>query len=88
MEPASQFDLRQELERISTDFRAKAPPEVVEVMRKATEELLASGIVNRVLPVGATAPDFTLPDAVGRPYRLADAAARGPVVVTFYRGAW
>ena len=88
MEPASEFDLRQELERISTDFRAKAPSEVVDVMRKATEELLASGIVNRVLPVGAKAPEFTLPNAVGRPYVLADAAARGPVVVTFYRGAW
>jgi peroxiredoxin len=40
------------------------------------------------LPVGATAPMFSLPDAHGTPVALADRLADGPVVLSFYRGAW
>ena len=31
---------------------------------------------------------FTLPDASGQSTRLADLVARGPVVLSFYRGRW
>ncbi len=34
------------------------------------------------------APDFTLPDATGAPWHLADALARGPVLLILYRGDW
>jgi hypothetical protein len=40
------------------------------------------------LRVGERAPDFTLPDASGRPVALADYRGRKPVVLVFYRGAW
>jgi AhpC/TSA family len=58
------------------------------IMEKATEELIRSGLVERAKKVGDQAPDFTLPDAGGELVRLADLLARGPVVVTFYRGTW
>jgi hypothetical protein len=58
------------------------------VMEKATEDLIRSGIVERAKKIGDQAPDFTLPDATGESVRLADLLARGPVAVTFYRGAW
>jgi hypothetical protein len=38
--------------------------------------------------VGESAPDFTLPDADGRPVSLAAYRGRKPVVLVFYRGAW
>jgi hypothetical protein len=38
--------------------------------------------------VGQPAPDFTLPDAAGRPVRLADHRGHKPVVLVFYRGYW
>ena len=38
--------------------------------------------------VGQPAPDFTLPDAAGRPVSLADYRGRKPVVLVFYRGYW
>lgn len=41
-----------------------------------------------VLRVGERAPDFTLPDAGGRPVTLADLRGKKPVVVVFYRGHW
>ncbi|MGC1238887.1 MAG: peroxiredoxin-like family protein [Acidimicrobiales bacterium] len=40
------------------------------------------------LAVGDTAPNFTLPDALGEPITLADLLVQGPVVATFYRGEW
>ena len=63
-----------------------APPEVPAppVEAAATPEAAAVG----ALGVGAEAPDFALPNAMGREIRLSDLLARGPVVLTFYRGAW
>jgi hypothetical protein len=40
------------------------------------------------LRLGERAPDFSLPDATGRPVSLADYRGRKPVVLVFYRGYW
>lgn len=40
------------------------------------------------LVVGQPAPDFTLPDAAGRPVTLSDYRGRQAVVLVFYRGYW
>ena len=40
------------------------------------------------LRVGERPPDFTLPDAAGRPVWLADYRGKKPVVLVFYRGYW
>ena len=37
------------------------------------------------LPAGADAPHFTLPDAGGRPRRLAEFTATGPVLLAFFK---
>ena len=60
--------------------------------------LLAGGWFNFVIArvpgtgaavrVGAPAPDFTLPDAEGRPVSLAKFRGKKPVVLVFYRGYW
>ncbi len=57
-------------------------------MHETTEDLRASGIMDRVARVGAPAPDFTLPNVAGQPVSLAALRARGPVVLSFYRGRW
>lgn len=38
--------------------------------------------------MGDTAPDFSLPDAQGGTFVLKDALAKGPVVLTWFRGEW
>ena len=38
--------------------------------------------------VGERPPDFTLPDASGRPVSLAEYQGKKPVVLVFYRGEW
>jgi len=81
--------LRYELDAFRADFETnKAPPEAVAIMRRATAELIESGLAEQALKVADRAPAFTLPDADGNPVRSADLLARGPLVVTFYRGVW
>ena len=41
-----------------------------------------------LMVVGQPVPDFTLPDAAGRPVTLSDYRGRKPVVLVFYRGYW
>jgi len=57
------------------------------IMEKAAQDLAAS-MPEPGLKVGSRAPDFSLPDAFGNATRLSDLLARGPVILTFYRGAW
>src|SRR6266542_3595305 len=56
-------------------------------IKSAIEEIAASGPAPG-LSVGAKAPDFTLPDQLGRPVSLQERLATGPVVLAFYRGEW
>jgi peroxiredoxin len=65
-----------------------APPEVLAGLGAEIKRLAESGIARQALQVGATAPDFTLPDSHGKPVTLSALLARGPAVVTFYRGGW
>ena len=38
--------------------------------------------------VGQPAPEFSLPDSLGRPVTLGEFRGRKPVVLVFYRGYW
>ena len=66
----------------------RIPPERAAVMHRATEDLRASGIMDRVIRPGDRLPSFVLPNQEGREVRSADLLAKGPLVLTFYRGHW
>jgi peroxiredoxin len=57
-------------------------------MERSIDDLRASGIMQRVARVGQPATDFTLPSSTGTSVSLVDLRARGPVVLSFYRGRW
>ncbi len=80
--------LQDQLDEITANTRRLVQPERMAPAERAIEELFASGIENRILPVGATAPEFALKDAAGRLVRSADLLALGPLVVKFFRGRW
>ena len=82
------MSLEEKLAGIREMAKTRQPPEVRAVMQKAIEDLRTSGIMERVAKVGAPAPDFTLPNQAGQPVSLAALRARGPVVLSFYRGRW
>ena len=66
----------------------RIPADKAAVMHHATEELRAPGIMDRVIKVGDRLPSFALPNAYGQEVRSSDLLARGPLVLTFFRGAW
>ena len=85
--------LQSRLDAFKTDFEAgkppyNVPPSVIETMHRATAEMIASGAATRALKAGDQAPAFTLNDPDGNPVSSADLLAKGPLVVSFYRGVW
>lgn len=80
--------LAAELDAFRGAFMTKAPAEIRAAMERADSELLASGILDRALKSGDTAPDFTLPSSDGQIVSLKDLLKSGPVVLSFYRGGW
>ena len=80
--------LKDRLDAIREMAKTRFPAEAREVMERSVADLRASGIMDRVAKVGQKAPDFTLPNAQGQDLRLASLLARGPVVLSFYRGRW
>ena len=80
--------LQDQLDGITASTRNLVQPERLAIGERAVEELLLSGIEKRILPVGATAPEFELSDFSGRKVRSADLLALGPVILNFFRGRW
>lgn len=87
------MSLQDRLDAFRTNFEAGGPPYnapawIHEPMHRATAELIASGAADRALKAGQVAPPFILKDPAGQPVSSAELLARGPLVVTFYRGVW
>ncbi|MFJ3621742.1 peroxiredoxin-like family protein [Streptomyces iakyrus] len=80
--------LNAELRTFYEARQQQIPAEIREIMRRAGQELADSGQADRALTVGDKAPRFSLPSAAGQTVALDDLLADGPVVLTFYRGAW
>jgi peroxiredoxin len=80
--------LQDQLDEITANTRHLVQAERLAVGERAVAELFASGIEERILPVGALAPEFALKDATGRLVRSRDLLALGPLVIKFFRGRW
>jgi hypothetical protein len=80
--------LTETLRKFKEGVLSQVSADDVAVMEKATEELVRSGIAERARKISDQAPDFSLPNANGEMVQLSDLLARGPVVITFYRGEW
>lgn len=80
--------LQDQLDEITQNTRKLVPADRMAPAERWVEELFRSKAEERILPVGATAPDFVLNDATGRPVRSADLLALGPLVIDFFRGRW
>jgi hypothetical protein len=80
--------LTERLSEIRAAAKTRISHEAQAIMQRAVEEVRASGILARVAKVGDRAPDFTLANEAGQLVALQDLLARGPVVLSFYRGRW
>ena len=87
------MNLQDQLDAFKANFEAGKPPynvprSVIETMHRATAELVATGQAERTKRAGDIAPVFRLSDPDGIIVDSSDLLARGPLVLTFYRGVW
>jgi peroxiredoxin len=85
--------LQDRLDAFKADFTGgklafKPTKERLELMARATNELLESGQAQRARKAGDVAPEFSLKDPDGKLVSSRDLLAGGPLVVSFYRGVW
>jgi peroxiredoxin len=85
--------LQDRLDALKADFESgrfplKPTREILDTMRRATDELVASAQAQRARKAGDVAPEFTLNDYDGKPVSSSELLAKGPLVVSFYRGVW
>jgi len=85
--------LQDGLDALKADFENgkrgfKPDADVLDAMHRSTAELIASGQALNAKKAGDTAPGFTLKDTEGRLVSSSDFLVSGPLIVSFYRGAW
>ena len=57
--------LKEKLDVMKKENIAQRPPEIVATLLQEIEDLVKSGIVDKAIKIGATMPEFTLPDEQG-----------------------
>jgi hypothetical protein len=82
------MSLERKLEKQRQVSHKRIPVNNWETMQRAAQDLARSGITEKCLKAGATAPDFDLPNAHGKSVSLQGLLKTGPVVLSFYRGGW
>jgi len=85
--------LQAKLDAFTADFEGGKPPynvprSIIEAMHRQRAELKASSLPERAKKVGDKAPAFKLKDAEGKEISSTDLLAKGPLIVSFYRGVW
>jgi peroxiredoxin len=80
--------LSEQLEEYRAGWMQRVPADRRASMERHIAHLTETGFSQRAKQVGDLAPKIILPDAHGKTFNVATLLAKGPVVVTFYRGGW
>ncbi|QPF94374.1 peroxiredoxin-like family protein [Bradyrhizobium commune] len=80
--------LSEQLEEFLAGWMQRVPAERRAVMERHIAHLSDVGLGKLAKQVGDRAPPISLPGVDGKPFDVAALLAKGPVVVTFYRGGW
>lgn len=82
------MSLAEKLDALREGAKKRVPEEKRAIMGRATADLRASGILDRVAGVGDSLPAFSLTNARGQVVQSADLLGMGAVVLTVFRGSW
>ena len=80
--------LEEKLTRLREGSRKRFPAEALEIMHRATQDLINSGAAQRALGEGDRMPSFSLPNQRRENVSLEALLERGPMVLTAFRGHW
>lgn len=64
------------------------PEETMNTLMSELQQLIASGIAEKATSQGDSFPNFALPNTDNETCSFSDLLANGPLVISFYRGAW
>lgn len=82
------MSLEEKLSAIREGAKKMIPADKLAVMLEATRTLRASGILDGVIRIGDALPPFALKSARGDTVTSTGLLARGPLVLTIFRGHW
>lgn len=82
------MSLKAKLDAMREGAAKRIPPDKLAIMHRATADLRASGILDRIVKVGQPMPPFAGRAHDGRSIRSDDLLARGPLALSFFRGHW
>ncbi|MBY0380379.1 MAG: AhpC/TSA family protein [Xanthobacteraceae bacterium] len=82
------MSLQAKLDAFKAEFETTKPRAAIEIMHRATAELIESGATKHAKKAGEVAPSFSLKDPEGTVVDSSDLLRRGPLIVSFYRGVW
>jgi peroxiredoxin len=80
--------LKDEIQKMQEAMLPQIPEDVLKLLFSKIEELVNSGIAERSLNESDEIPQINLPNAVGKTINVNSMLKDGPVVISFYRGAW
>ena len=82
------MSLQNEIQSLMAELGTKVPAEMMEKVGAFIGRITTDGVGGTARKVGEKAPGFVLRGVSGDTVSLADLLAKGPVVVTFFRGEW
>jgi peroxiredoxin len=80
--------LAEQISSFQEGMLPQIPEAALNTLISTTQQLVESGQAERALKTGDHCPDFTLPNAFGALVPLSEKLRAGPLVISFYRGAW
>jgi len=84
----NQESLKSQLDERKEKFGKKADPQKRKAYKEGIASVEKSGIVEKAMQVGDTAPNFVLNNALGEAVELNEYLKKGKVILTWYRGGW
>ena len=82
------MSLKAQIDAYNVQKEAKLPADVLALMNTTNEELIAQHVRDNALQVGQKVANFSLANHRGDTVALTDLLAKGPVIISFYRGGW
>lgn len=80
--------LKEEITKFQQERLPDIPKETLDTLIGETERLAKTDLTDHSRHEGDQAPAFSLPNAVGETITFEELLQQGPLVISFYRGAW
>lgn len=82
------MSLKEKLDTLRAASQTRLGPEKLAIMQRSVDALRDPAIMGHVASVGQPAPAFSLANHDGATVSSSALLARGPLVVSFFRGQW